>query len=585
MNELLSYRFTDAPVVLTEKEIEVADDLACAILVLEKVEPARSAYLDKQEAHIKQMKKDNKISAEEYKKQMALIDRAKSTLIRNEKENQKKTRESLENAYKRAQNPITRTKDMAEAKLQTYGKKIDKGIDKVSSAVSDTVDKAANKSPYIAKSLSKIADTGDKVSKKVSDYIANQSAKNEELYHASKQTRKEYGGLCKESTSEEDDDISCFIQFMIESELASVCHEEAEDNLNETNLSRINTLFKNGKITRAEYIRTLKEAKEKSDIADKNTEVMTDSVATMLPQNPSQEDVEVMTKTFESESDFLLSLVNNTFGDMNVIANETLYKESEFNVDRRINVSLNKLKCIDCTGRNAMEKAYNELTLAGYKTEGAHTENLKSDYRVSKVMNSDSKCEIADNLCKIYGGMNRNWQKYVESVVDFYHENEYMMEAANIDGDMKSIIETLNRKGYKTKYSCAGHPGSYSKKDGDKDHIAYGKRYSTAHIMFDGNYNFPSAPKHWYFKTVDGKDYLDVREPHEPDTKRTDKEKNYQWKDNYMGTLKTWVDNLPPVKETEKILVDKKGEKDDVVTESSKDFDAMFDEYMFDLKL
>lgn len=584
MNELLSYRFTDAPVVLTEKEIEVADDLACAILVLEKVEPARSAYLDKQEAHIKQMKKDNKISAEEYKKQMALIDRAKDTLIRNEKQIKKDEKNAYDIAYKRAQNPITRTSDMIGAKIDTQLNKVDKVLTDKAGKLGNAIGNTIEKHPNINKGLDSISKTGEKVGKKVSDYVAKQRAKEEKMKEEERNQARNKFAHTYESVSE-NEDMSDFIQIMIESELASVCHEEAEDNPNETNLSRINTLFKNGKITRAEYIRTLKEAKEKSDIADKNTEVMTDSVTTMLPQNPSQEDVEVMTKTFESESDFLLSLVNNTFGDMNVIANETLYKESEFDVDRRINVSLNKLKCIDCTGRNAMEKAYNDLTLAGYKTEGVHTENLKSDYRVSKVMNSDSKCEIADNLCKIYGGMNRNWQKYVESVVDFYHENEYMMEAANIDGDMKSIIETLNRKGYKTKYSCAGHPGSYSKKDGDKDHIAYGKRYSTAHIMFDGNYNFPSAPKHWYFKTVEGKDYLDVREPHEPDTKRTDKEKNYQWKDNYMGTLKTWVDNLPPAKETEKILVDKKGEKDDVVTESSKDFDAMFDEYMFDLKL
>lgn len=145
----------------------------------------------------------------------------------------------------------------------------------------------------------------------------------------------------------------------------------------------------------------------------------------------------------------------------------------------------------------------------------------------------------------------------LESVMmEVFHEqvDEVFTEKANIDGDMKPIIKALNAKGYKTKYSSSGHPGIMSKHDRDNDKVREGNLYIDARIMFDGDYKFPSAPKWWVWRTVDGNDYLDVKEIYLKDGETASKAK-YEWKAKYMATLKTWVDDLPPAK-VEKVVSD-----------------------------
>ena len=135
------------------------------------------------------------------------------------------------------------------------------------------------------------------------------------------------------------------------------------------------------------------------------------------------------------------------------------------------------------------------------------------------------------------------------------------LEAANIDAEIKPIIAELNRKGYKTKYSSAGHTKLRKKEDVGRDGVYYGKLYSDARIMFDDDYDFPKAPKHWVWKSVEGKDYLDII-PQTYDSKDgTPDEAFAKWKANYMGTLRTWVDNLPEKSKAEgKVIVkDTKG--------------------------
>ena len=125
------------------------------------------------------------------------------------------------------------------------------------------------------------------------------------------------------------------------------------------------------------------------------------------------------------------------------------------------------------------------------------------------------------------------------------------LEAANIDAEIKPIIAELNRKGYKTKYSSAGHTKLRKKEDVGRDGVYYGKLYSDARIMFDDDYDFPKAPKHWVWKTVEDKDYLDII-PQTYDSKDgTPDEAFAKWKANYMGTLRTWVENLPDRSESE----------------------------------
>lgn len=141
-----------------------------------------------------------------------------------------------------------------------------------------------------------------------------------------------------------------------------------------------------------------------------------------------------------------------------------------------------------------------------------------------------------------------------------------LTEAKKPDDGIMEILEILNKKGYKTKYSCSGHKKSW-KEDRNDDGIINGKLSSSARIMFKEDYNFPKPPKYWGFKSVDGKDYLYVL-PVSHNAKKEDNEKAFDaWKNKYMGTLRTWVENLPDVSSSEKVVTkDKKGR--DIVTES-----------------
>jgi hypothetical protein len=147
-----------------------------------------------------------------------------------------------------------------------------------------------------------------------------------------------------------------------------------------------------------------------------------------------------------------------------------------------------------------------------------------------------------------------------------------MFEAANIDSEIKPVIELLNNKGYKTKYSSAGHVHLRKKEDNYRDGVFYGKLYSDARIMFDGDYDFPKPPKHWVWKNVDNNDYLDII-PIAYDKKNGSPDEAFaKWKKNYMETLRTWVDNLPDQNKSENKVITKDRKGRVVVTESDNDY-------------
>ena len=156
-------------------------------------------------------------------------------------------------------------------------------------------------------------------------------------------------------------------------------------------------------------------------------------------------------------------------------------------------------------------------------------------------------------------------------------------EAANIDTEIKPIIEMLNKKGYKTKYSSAGHTRLRKKEDRYRDGVYKGELYSDARIMFDDDYNFPKAPKHWKWRNVEGKDYLDIDPKGYHITKGDTPDEAFgKWKAMYMGTLRTWVENLPDRLKTDN-EVQTKDTKGRVVNlesayvQSIKDFDEFFE--------
>lgn len=145
-------------------------------------------------------------------------------------------------------------------------------------------------------------------------------------------------------------------------------------------------------------------------------------------------------------------------------------------------------------------------------------------------------------------------------------------EAANIDEAIKDEIRKLNEKGYKTKYSSAGHNTLTKTEDRNRDGIYKGKLYTDARVHFDGNYNFLEAPKYWILKDVEGDDYLDVV-PITYNPKDGNKEEAFQkWKDKYLSSLNTWIDNLPSKKNSDDVVT-----KDGDVTESYESIDDEID--------
>ena len=581
MSELMTYKFTAPPKVdaepLTEAEHDFVEELSSAIVILEngatdstskeekpptisekisaksKIASDRSSALktmEKEKAKLDTMFKEKKISAEDYHTQKRIIEntvkRVKEKYDEMAAGAERNEQYDLRKALNRAYNPVYRTMDRIEAKINSaYGKAVQKHEDRVKST-SDTMKELRDKATIKGKEF----------------HTTNQKQK---------APVKGKAGAVTESAMDEVDGLSIFIEYMIESELESLSNRDVKEGPH--TLESLNKAFNKGTITRAEYTESIKKADNQADVKE-------ESVETMIPQVPV--DKPVLTKTFESANDFMKYIVESTFGNFERFSKEGSFYSSVTTADTKL-AKLTKLFEHAVDVEMGMDYVLESVSdIVGDEVLLEATEN-SSNGKLNSVNGVD---EMKNLFSRTYGGYNKFWGKMLESAGIYYESNVYLTEAANIDKDMKPIIEKLNKKGYKTKNSCAGHPGSFSKKDTNHDNVSYGRRYSYAHIMFDGNYNFPGAPKHWYFRTVDGKDYLDIREPHVNDAKQRNSEDGTEWKDKYMDTLKTWVDNLPSANDSEDIHVDKKGTKDDVVTESvSEAMERTYEEMMLDLSL
>lgn len=125
-------------------------------------------------------------------------------------------------------------------------------------------------------------------------------------------------------------------------------------------------------------------------------------------------------------------------------------------------------------------------------------------------------------------------------------EDIFSESTKDIDEDIKEVIDTLNKKGYITKYSCSGHPSGRFKKDVFRDGVLHKKLYSTARVVFAKDYDFPSIPKYWELKVLDeDKSAIYVKPPTYKITNGLPKDAFTKWKAKYMNSLRTWVDKLP----------------------------------------
>lgn len=153
-------------------------------------------------------------------------------------------------------------------------------------------------------------------------------------------------------------------------------------------------------------------------------------------------------------------------------------------------------------------------------------------------------------------------------------ESAEILEASkdDIDEDIRAIVDKLNRKGYKTKYSCSGHTKARIKEDGYRNGIYKGKLYTTARIVFDDDYKL-NPPKGWKIKTFDGKIGIYPVAPDYNYSNGVPDDAFEKWKNEYMAELKMWVNGLP----------DKPGPTEESVDDLLDDFsELLFNESIID---
>lgn len=169
------------------------------------------------------------------------------------------------------------------------------------------------------------------------------------------------------------------------------------------------------------------------------------------------------------------------------------------------------------------------------------------------------------------------------SFIAFINKNTYevkdeLEDYIYCDYEIKNVIATLNKKGYKTSYSCAGHNevglfwplfkddldriDEYLKEaETDKalhfvsmdDEYFYHKDEKVGtyiYILFDSNYNFENYPDGFDYEVFDNKSYLSKRVEFYNDEshtiRRTDDEINNDLNETHK-ILEDWVKSLPSI--------------------------------------
>ena len=184
-------------------------------------------------------------------------------------------------------------------------------------------------------------------------------------------------------------------------------------------------------------------------------------------------------------------------------------------------------------------------------------------------------------------GLNYLIDKSTENIKNMTESARAVIEKANMEDEIKPIVDKLNKKGYKVKYASPGHNKLRKKEDKEPDGVYYGHLYSDARIMFKENYNFETAPDGWHWRLVDNCSYLDIT-PKVYNAKKdgTPDEAFAKWKAEYMKSLSDYVDQLeskddlvanPDENVEESVFNDEVDETIGVMTES------LVDDYLDDL--
>ena len=113
----------------------------------------------------------------------------------------------------------------------------------------------------------------------------------------------------------------------------------------------------------------------------------------------------------------------------------------------------------------------------------------------------------------------------------------------DIDNDIQSVVNILNKKGYKTVASCSGHTKSRIKEDVYRDGVYNNKLYTTARIVFADDFKL-DPPKGWKVKNFDGKISIYPVTPSYSYSKGMPDDAFDKWKSEYMAELKMWANDL-----------------------------------------
>lgn len=269
--------------------------------------------------------------------------------------------------------------------------------------------------------------------------------------------------------------------------------------------------------------------------------------------------------------DLLVSVITFGFGSIVLLIKECItrlsgiletYKKIGFDIEM---VDMYKMNLIGCT--TVLIKYADEIIIKAKNEKSSKFEESSNDEITGEeyLYLEDCMKEI-DSLCKTAGIISPSTS--VKEGEDLYvyegcekdggDDSSLFLESgdkADIDEDIKPIIKTLNDKGYKTISSCSGHPSARAKDDRYRDGVRYKKLYSTARIVFDKIYDFPSIPNGWVKKVMEKDNRVGIYvDP--PEFKIIDglPEKNYaNWKRRYMRSLEKWANELPNEGETKDV--------------------------------
>ena len=167
------------------------------------------------------------------------------------------------------------------------------------------------------------------------------------------------------------------------------------------------------------------------------------------------------------------------------------------------------------------------------------------------------------------------------SLIAFIDKNTFevkdeLKEYIYCDYEIRNVIACLNKKGYKTSYSCAGHNEvgllwplhkedinqledylndsktdkalHFVKKDNNFFYHKDEKISTYTYISFEDDYRFKTYPKNFTYELIDGKSYLSKRIDYYNDSNHTIRKEDIEINKELELTileLEKWVKELP----------------------------------------